>query len=205
MYLFFDCETTGTSIPGKKYSICMDNVAIASYLVQLSWKLVDTDGNTIEDVDHIIRPHGYHSIPIDSSNIHGITIDIAYSKGVDLKEVLMGPFLQALAQADLIVAHNAQFDVKIVLFSALRSGCYEDIYGHLRGKSIVCTMINTRQYCQAKDRRGRLKMPRLDELHLRVFGRPLVNAHNAKYDVDACHKIYMALNNDIAWSTSVLQ
>lgn len=204
MLLFFDCETTGTSIPGKKYNIDTDQMHIASYLVQLSWKLVDNE-TTIEEVDLIIRPHGYEYIPRESTEIHGITIEMAKEQGHDLVDVLNGPFLRALHQADLVIAHNASFDVKIILFSALRAGCYDAVYHTLQTKPIVCTMYSTRQYCQAKDIRGRLKMPRLDELHTKVFGKAHENAHNARYDVEACHKVYSALENDITWSVAFVQ
>ena len=84
VYLFFDTETTG--LP-KKYdapSSDLDNWSCR--LVQLPWIMKDENQTLLSQGDFIIKPEGFE-IPKESSNVHGITTEIALEKGKDLKKV----------------------------------------------------------------------------------------------------------------------
>ena len=74
VYLFFDTETTGLT---KKYdapSSDLDNWSCR--LVQLSWIMKDENQTLLSQGDFIIKPEGFE-IPKESSNVHGITTEIA--------------------------------------------------------------------------------------------------------------------------------
>ena len=83
-YLFFDTETTG--LP-PNFKIPRHFFNYWPRLVQLSWIFTDEKGNHIKEADHIIKPEGF-TIPIDASDIHGITTSMAFEKGDDLASVI---------------------------------------------------------------------------------------------------------------------
>lgn len=199
-YLFIDTETTGTSVFGSGYQIDPVRVPKSSFVVQVSWKLVDDSWTVIDDQDFIIQPHGYMTMPERAEAVHQISFERAQREGADLRTVLGGPLLQAIQRCDAIVAHNASFDIKMILTSAHRAYLYEIYREALAGKQIFCTQKNCRTFCLAQDKNGRIKNPRLSEVYKKVFGEDFENAHNAVYDVVACMRVFQALTGTINWT-----
>jgi len=109
MYLFFDTETTG--LPGN-WKAPMTDLNNWPRLVQLAYLLFDNHGNKISSGDHIIKPDGF-TIPNEASKIHGISTERANNDGIDLLTVLKD-FQSLINQAEYLVAHNMNFDEKIV-------------------------------------------------------------------------------------------
>ncbi|MFC2990618.1 3'-5' exonuclease [Halomonas tibetensis] len=174
--LFFDVETTGLSAKSDR-------------IVQIAWSLTDFDGKPLESQSHIIYPDGFR-IPIHAAKIHGITTEIARSKGVDIVRVL-SKFEEATKKSKLAVAHNFDFDDNFVREEFKRIG-----KGHpLLGVESFCTMRSSTSYCKLPFKgRGRgYKWPKLEELHMHLFSIPMMNAHDAMADVDACKKCYHEL------------
>ena len=68
--------------------------------------------NISSQKDFIIKPNGF-VIPETSSNIHGITTERALKEGIDLS-IVLDLFDNDLKQADIIVGHNIDFDIKVV-------------------------------------------------------------------------------------------
>jgi DNA polymerase-3 subunit epsilon len=186
-YLFFDAETTGLA---KNFKAPVDDVENWPNVVQLSWILCNPDGSELEKNDLIVKPCDF-KIPKAASDIHGITTDRALTEGVDLK-VVLELFSTVLKKADYIVAHNTEFDSKVIGCEYFRAS----IYNPLPHKQSICTMNNQKitNYCKLSPfGYGPYKWPKLVELHEKLFGCGFDNMHNAKFDVEALVKCFWEL------------
>ncbi|MDR1414344.1 MAG: 3'-5' exonuclease [Odoribacteraceae bacterium] len=183
MYLFFDTETTGIPRDWKAPITDLDNWP---RLVQLAYILHDHDGNQISAGDVIIRPDGF-TIPADSANIHGITTERAISEGKPLLPVLQR-FARLIDDATYLVAHNIAFDEKIIGAELLRNAMPDN----LAGKSKICTMLSTVDFCAIDGRYG-YKWPKLSELHYKLFNTNFEEAHNAAADIQATARCFWEL------------
>lgn len=189
MYLFFDTETTG--LPNS-WSEPASNFNNWPRMVQLAYLLYDLDGQLIEKKNFIIKPEGY-SIPMEASRIHGITTQSALRDGVNLTTVL-SEFEAMLAKAKHLVAHNMEFDEKIIGAEFHRVKKYDPLVP----KSKFCTMKHPSiiSYCAIPPiRYGSYKWPKLSELHYKLFGRDFNEAHNASVDIEATARCFFALRN----------
>ncbi|MDD2904376.1 MAG: 3'-5' exonuclease [Syntrophales bacterium] len=183
MYLFFDTETTG--IP-KNYQAPLSNLSNWPRLVQLAWILTDKTGAEHKSSEYIIKPHKF-SIPHDAARIHGITTDIARQVGLNLKQVL-DEIIIDISKAVVLIAHNMQFDERIVGAEFLRLG-YQNYF---ENKNKKCTMQSSTNLCRIPGPYG-YKWPKLQELHQKLFKKQYDNAHRALDDVRACAKCYFEL------------
>lgn len=183
MYFFFDTETTG--LPRNRRAAVSD-LPNWPRVVQLAWLLVDEQGNELHSAEYLIKPDGF-VIPASASNIHGITTDVALQNGVELLPVLnsLAPVIQ---QSKVLIAHNLEFDEKILGAEFLRA----KLPNPLTSKRRQCTMQASTDYCRIPGRYG-YKWPNLLELHLRLFDESIENAHQALADVKACARCYFEL------------
>lgn len=83
-YLFFDTETTG--LP-RNYRTPITDFNNWPGVVQLAYFIYDEDGSELEACDLTIRPDGF-TIPLDTSRVHGITMERALVEGRDIIDVL---------------------------------------------------------------------------------------------------------------------
>jgi len=107
----------------------------------------------IEAVETIVRPDGF-TIPSDATAVHGITTQVAREKGLDLADV-MKHFQGSLLKAEKVIAHNLQFDEKIVGAEFLRCQLPNPIESMPR----AWTMLASTDLCQLQHlqvRPGRL-------------------------------------------------
>lgn len=183
MYLFFDTETTG--VP-KDYKAPASDINNWPRLVQLGYLLYDNDCNLVAFGDHIIKPKGF-DIPVESSKIHGITTEKAIRVGKSLRAVLE-EFKIQIDKSEYIVAHNMAFDEKIIGAEFLRSN-FPNI---IEAKERICTMAATIDFCAIQGPYG-YKWPKLSELHVKLFGKDFVGAHNAMVDVESTAKCFWEL------------
>ena len=183
MYLFFDTETTGLPRNWKAPLSDLDNWP---RMVQLAWLIYNKEGKKIDSKNFIIRPDGFE-IPEESSGIHGITTEIAAAEGSDLKYVL-ALFSDFISRSSKLVAHNMQFDEKIVGAEFLR----KTIPNQLFSKDRICTMLGARDFCAIPGSYG-LKWPTLSELHIKLFGEDFENAHDAFSDITATARCFWKL------------
>ncbi|WP_262894819.1 3'-5' exonuclease [Sphingobacterium pedocola] len=135
-----------------------------------------------------MKPEGF-SIPMTSSNIHGITTERALNEGRDLKESL-SLFSKLIQQSTTFIAHNISFDEKILGAEFLRKGM--DL--PLENKSKICTMDSTKIFCQIPTLYG-YKKPKLSELYKKLFDSNLEYAHDASIDVEATAKCFWRLRS----------
>ena len=186
MYLIFDTETTG--VPHNKTAPLSD-LENWPRLVQLAWQLHDKTGKLLSAQNFIIKPDGF-DIPFKSEKVHGISTARATKEGEDINEVLKF-FQDDMVKADLLVGHNIEFDINIIGAEFIRKSIEPK---SLLEAAKVDTGLVSIEYCQlAGGIGGKLKMPRLLELHEKLFGKGFGDAHDASYDVAATARCFFGL------------
>ena len=192
--IFYDTETTGLPLfsepsehPGQPH------------IVQLAACLVDLDTrNTIASMDVIIQPDGW-TIPDEVAAIHGITTEHAAAVGVPAKLALQ-LFLN-LATGRLRIAHNEQFDARLVRIALLRH-FNADVADEWKAGKSECTQILATPIVKAPPTakmkaagRHHFKSANLGESVLHFTGKPLENAHSAMADVQGCMAVFFAIQD----------
>lgn len=191
--LVFDTETTGLIPKNPK------TLEDWPHIVQLSCIFIDLDRLDEMYVDNfIINPEV--DIPKETSDIHGITNEIAKKDGIAIRDVLLR-ITAWLDEADVLVAHNLSFDKKIIEKELERMD-YPN-YFNIREYEIYDTMKEGKNLCNIvvvnKRGHGYIKFPKLIELYKYLF-KPtddcleLSNAHNAIYDVLMTLRCYLEMN-----------
>lgn len=186
MYLFFDTETTG--LP-KNYKAPISDSDNWPRLVQIAWSWYDAGFNLWDSYSFVIKPDGF-VIPEEVAKIHRVSQERAMSEGRDLKEIL-DLFAKEVKKADFVIAHNIDFDDKIVGAEYFRFN--EE--NPLDTASKICTMKSSVNYCKIPNNRGSYKWPNLSELYYILFGETFADAHDALIDVNACAKCFFELKN----------
>ena len=186
MYLIFDTETTG--IPRNKTAPLTD-FDNWPRLVQLAWQLHGATGKLINRGNLIIRPEGF-DIPFRAQQVHGISTARALEEGQSLVEVLK-IFTEDLNRSEIIIGHNIEFDISIIGAELLRK---EMNTAPLLKRKKFDTSTETIEFCALPGGPGgRFKMPKLNELHQKLFGKDVNDAHDAAYDVEATARCYFQL------------
>lgn len=173
--LFMDTETIG--VP-KNYKSPPSDTENWPRLVQIGYIFVPADGGKMISAEHIIKPVGFE-IPVEASNIHGVTTERALAEGVDIGGVL--DTIKSLSgMADVIAGHNVSFDLSIVgaeFYRYIGSNPLEKIPS-------ICTMKSTVNFCALPGNFGHYKWPKLWELYLKLFGTDMGAAHTALMDIE---------------------
>ena len=186
MYLIFDTETTG--IPRNKNAPITD-LDNWPRLVQIAWQLHDNKGKLISQSCFIIKPNGF-DIPFKAEQVHGISTKRALEEGHDLKKVF-DLFAKDLDKTSVLVGHNIEFDINIIGAELIRESLGTEQFLALEK---VDTGLISIDFCQLKGGLGgKLKMPRLTELHEILFGESFIDAHDASYDVAATARSFFGL------------
>ena len=195
-----DVETTGLPI-NKKASITDDNNW--PNIIQISWITMDTDSindNIIKIYDYIIKLPEGKTIPQDSIKIHGITNERMRQEGVPIKDVLI-EFMENLNKASMIIAHNLDFDKKIIKVELYRNKMFKNIQSLLYGPRInFCTMKTGKDICKiikySNSGEEYYKFPRLIELHEFLFNEQPRNLHNSLVDILVCLRCFYKMRFD---------
>ena len=179
--LFFDTETTG-----KANMKGLPTDPDQPHLVQLGAVLMSYSGDVLSQVDVMVEPDGW-SIPPESTGIHGITHELAVDCGLPLKTV-MSVFSNLCRKADVLSAHNLDFDELIVRTQYARIGQPPRL-DHL---TKVCTMKQATPHCKLPSpyRKGEYKWPSLEEASQFYLGKSVENAHKAMSDCVALANIF---------------
>ena len=186
--LIFDTETTGLPIDYKGSIYDSDNWP---YIVQLSYILFDCKQNKIiKNVDDIIK---VQNIPASSTEIHQITQEISDTKGISIKEAL-NRFNKVAKQATRLIAHNIQFDKKLIIVESIRNKIASVF---VNKPALYCTMKTTVELCKIEKEWGDgtkyFKYPTLSELHHHLFSIFPKGTHNAQNDILICLRCYYYL------------
>lgn len=208
--LIYDTETTGLppKMKTKTLHLTTDLLDIWPYIVQLSYILYDTEKcKKICENDWIIQLSQDIEIPVEASNIHGITTEISHNQGVNI-QIALDEFIRDWKKADLVVAHNMSFDLDMIKTELVRvcnnkrnkikfNSYYELVQN---ADNLYCTMQESIELCNLVtiDKYGRpyIKFPRLSELHETLFLTKPSNLHNAVNDVIVCLRCFYKLKFD---------
>ena len=184
--LFFDTETTGI-FPRNANPIDLEAFS-KSRMVSIAWTLKDE--NTVYSQHYYIVKNEITEGEISASHIHGIDREMVNKYGQDVMSVLE-TFMADCEASDMIIAHNLDFDIKIIKSELYRLGLSAEVE-YIKNKSKLCTMKSTTEFVGIKTHYG-YKWPKLIELHNRLFGKDFENAHNALADVNATVDCYYEL------------
>jgi DNA polymerase III epsilon subunit-like protein len=170
--LFIDTETTGLPVRTATTEDFSD-----VRLIQLGWVVVDSTkrGPVItSDANHVVKPEGF---VVSNHAFHCVT-PAQLAAGKPVKSVL-DAFERVLSSVDLVVAHNADFDVGVLNAELQRAG----------RRSIA-----TPTHCTMKIGP---KWFRLVEMYHKWFGPDTFNAHDALEDAYACMRCYFKIEQGI--------
>ena len=182
-----DTETTGLYRGKSPYSSPLDTLP---YIIQIGIVSYDTDTHKILRVyNKTVRLPDQVLLAPDkiASDIHGITADMSKSVGVPISEVIED-FMRIYDASDLIIAHNMEFDLNIIIIEMRRLGYAWDYFK--TSNKLACTM----QMCLVNPSD---KFTALIGLHERLFGIRPVKLHNALNDAIICLRCYCKMSSNI--------
>lgn len=193
---FFDLETTGIPIqPGynKFYSYDQLKYYDNARIVQIALITYDFDEKEqtfkkIAEYDYIIKPDGFK---ISNADIHNIPHSMAVFAGLDFVEV-MTIIIPALAECDLLVAHNSKFDRNVLLSELYRYQLHSSI-DIVSSMADFCTCDNSVNITKLPFNYKKYKHPKLNELHKYLFGVDAKDLHNALNDTRVTVKCFIEL------------
>ena len=193
MILFYDTETTG--LPDFK---SRSDDPKQPHLVQLAMTMNDDDGSEVRHTNVIVRPDGWTISP-EIAAIHGITTERAMDEGVPEGDAV-ALFILASAASSLRVAHNENFDCRILRIAMMRAGIARDVIEFFEARANFCTCNSSKHIVNLPPTERMLKVgmttpkpPKLEECMQHFFREGLAGAHDALVDVRACARIYFHL------------
>jgi len=200
--LVFDTETTG--LPKRRNASVTDSDAWG-YIVQWSWFVYDVDEKRIVTVsDHIVKLPNTMTIPEESTKIHGITTEKMRREGEHFKKVLT-EFTADYEMCNYLVAHNLEFDRKMVQVECCRHHLPVNYVWSRRKVVEYCTMKQSKSLCGMKGyyKKGPnagkmyIRFPKLLEVHQVLFDKEnkttLNNLHNSLVDIVVCFRCFHVL------------
>jgi len=195
----FDTETSGLPITNKKYIFQgaknyypYDDCSKydKSRILQIGWAYIkNLEWSKISDVEvteYLRKPSDFTEIDPYSEKIHGISLKKAMT-GILFEDILSAGLEEILLECDYIIAHNAYFDVMILLnelFRIKRINLVNKILQMRYQKKIICTgEIGKCLFATG------IRYPRLIDLYYSITGNIPEGAHQASNDVSFILKI----------------
>lgn len=179
-YILFDVETTG--LPKKRQAPISDYDNWPN-IVQIAWILYSEDGECLSKNNYIIKPDNYE-IPEDSIKVHGITNEFAKNNGQNVNKIL-DIFALDTYKAEYLIAHNLEFDYKIVASLFERY----NIKSNISKLKKICTMQCATDFCKIGDfKYNKYKWPKLSELYYKLFDKHADGLHDALVDIEVCNQ-----------------
>jgi DNA polymerase-3 subunit epsilon len=194
--LFFDTETTG--LWNKKLPCGHPE---QPRVVQLGAMLVDPETRR-EAMRLDLILYREEAIPEASSRIHGTTTEVSQRIGV-AETSAMDLFCDMVEVADMLVAHNIEFDVN-VLNNAARLLSHDPVTNIFGERPQFCTMKAGTPVCKFPNKYGGggYGWPKLELAVPHLLGRPPTDAHRAIGDVIDCRDIFFHLQDLFATHAS---
>ena len=193
--LFFDTETSG--LPASRNMPHADDRM--PWVVQFA--AVVCDATRIYHSANLVVSANGRTIDLEAVATHGFDVALCDEIGVN-EPLIASVFVQLAASANMLVAHNIDFDLQMmkgVLHRSYGERAASFIEG-LDHRRTLCTMRSSVNVCKIPptDRmraagRFNFKSPRLEELYRFLFGEEMTDAHDAMADVLATRKCYFAL------------
>ena len=209
--LIFDVETTGL-LPKI---IKNEDIDKYPYIIQLSYILFDKNRNKIEEkFDNYIIIKRQIKIPKIVTEITGIRKEDCLN-GVTIHTAL-DKIYNAMKKSDIIVAHNIEFDSRMLLVELERNNIMLTetnkevfkIVKEIENKN-YCTMMNGRHLCNikaiSKDGKEYIKWPKLIELYKKLFNSEVENLHNSLIDTLVCLRCYLKMKENTEIEDSIFK
>jgi hypothetical protein len=215
-YLVFDVETTGLlpkRVPDKQGG--GPSIDQYPHILQLSFAIYDMETRTIKQkYDSYVNVPDTVVINDFVSQLTGITKQICSERGQSICTVLYD-FYKAYKTCEGLVAHNLEFDTKMILVELERNqsaiiqqnmaDClmlFNPIHEKVNHIDRYCTMRKGTNLCNitVPDSKNQLrrKFPKLSELHHKLFGGEMpANLHNSMVDVEVCLQCYLKMRHNI--------
>ncbi|WP_338618959.1 3'-5' exonuclease [Achromobacter sp. E1] len=192
---FYDTETTGLPLFNQP-----SEHPDQPHIVQLAAALVDLDTReTVASLDVVVRPEGW-IIPDEVAAVHGITTEHAAAVGVP-ESLALSLFLELWGRRTRI-AHNEQFDARIIRIAQHRAGELQPELVAWKNGVAECTARKATPIVKCPPTakmiaagRNHYKTANLGEAVQFFTGKPLVNAHSAMADVKGCMDVYFAIRD----------
>lgn len=184
--IIFDTETTGLPEKGK-------SLEFRPYIIEFGAIYLDDDGSIIRTVNQLLNPGNRiwdkdvnrfgDKLPPIITKITGINDHMLIDKPTFHE---FSFFLSSFfTKADMLIAHNAAFDV-MMLENELKRRSDHVQWPFPLPKEIICSMLEyTHQFG---------KWPKLDAIYAKIMGKPLAQTHRALDDVMALHEILIKDN-----------
>ncbi len=192
LVLVFDVETTGLlpkdPAPGN-----------IPYIIQFSFVLYDKINETIvEKYNQFIRIPESVVLKPEITELTKITREKLENEGI-LIQTALEAFYEAYQKADILVAHNIEFDLTMLYMesSIHLPKLYQALHSEKDAeKTYYCTMKEGTDICQLKRANSRgiyFKHPRLAELHKFLFGTIPEGLHDSMVDVLTTLRCYLMM------------
>lgn len=171
------------------------------HIVELGAILVDTASRrTVSTLNVIVKPEGW-TIPEETTAIHGISTERALEVGVPERLAVRMLFSMWASGRRVRVAHNEQFDARIMRIALMRHANTEMADEWKAGPrectaTMAAPIVNlppTANMVRAGFKKP--KTPTLSEAYRHFMGRDFDGAHSALADATACKDIYFAMQD----------
>lgn len=185
----FDTETTG--LPSKSPKLEMQ-----PHLMQLAISLYDEERRPCFELSTLVRlPKGVEPHP-KAFEVHGISAEMCNDLGMPLQSALR-LFQFASQRCQITVAHNIEFDTKIMQWSAERADM------ELQLVNPFCTCIAATEVLQLPPTEamlrwghgGKFKKANLGECWKFFFDEELSGAHDALVDTRGAARVFFELED----------
>lgn len=193
LVLVYDTETTGLA-RGTDYT--SPNMPFLASITAILYD--DMAHRVVASINSMVQPDGW-TMPEEAGQVNGLTNEALQQLGIPAP-ILLPACVALMSKANLCVAHNIDFDSKVIAAALWRHIIKEDseITAHKTVKEWLtfpsyCTMQESKHIVNALDKRGRIKYPKLTEAYKFFFDRELDRAHSANADAIATLEIYLAL------------
>ena len=178
--LYFDVETTGL----LNFKLPLDDET-QPRIIQIAALIRDDKGRSISQFCTLIKPDGW-TIPAKAQRIHGFSTEDCERYGVKIESAL-GAFKSMQDKSSLIVAHNYNFDSRMIRRETIALKAADVIT-----RPSFCTMLSATKIVKLPGSRG-YKWPKLSECMLHFYNEEIVGAHDAMVDVIACSRVHEAI------------
>ena len=177
-YIAFDFETSG--LPKGRKPVTRETLGQydTCRAVSLSAARFSSRGRLVDTFDAMILPTDFEISP-GSVAIHGITEEMAKSRGRPFVQVFADLMTFIGPRTKTMVAHNAKFDVSVLRSEMLR---HEIDLSLIEDLNFRCTLELYRERF--------LKPIKLGVLYEDIFGEQFEDAHNSLADCIACGRVY---------------
>jgi DNA polymerase III epsilon subunit-like protein len=183
--IVLDVETSGLPLRRDSKPFMLDDFEPAR-IIELAYVVVDDDHSIVKEREFLLND----TVDVlTNSHIHGIQLQDLKTRGVPLMRA-MEELYADLQSVDAIVAHNLDFDLKILLSECYRErDALSSLRRLLKNTKGACTMLNGKRFMDVR------KWPKLVELYEHITGERVDQTHRAMDDVKLCYRCFVHMQN----------